>query len=158
VRRDALLDSPALPSSIMGHPHRRWLLAMALAGLAPGASAALDIAADVRCVDSPYKQQVLQRDLNVYKAGLGDDRHYRGDRDTKQGSGVFRKHDENAGILAVAHRAPVRLACRLVLPQFTQCQCPGKSLGNRGDGEHDVVPERTLHRLRTLQPKVTVCD
>jgi hypothetical protein len=65
----------------MGHPHGSWLLGLALVGLAPGTSAALDTATDVRCVDSLYQLQVLQGDWKVYKAGPGDDRYYLGDRD-----------------------------------------------------------------------------
>jgi hypothetical protein len=65
----------------MGHPRRNWPLALALVGLVPCTSAALDTAADVKCVDSLYQLQVLQGDWKVYKAGPGDDRHYLDDRD-----------------------------------------------------------------------------
>ena len=65
----------------MGQLHRRWLPALALVGLAPGPSPALDAADDVRCVDALYQLQVLQGDWKVYKAGPGDERSYLADRD-----------------------------------------------------------------------------
>jgi len=65
----------------MGQLHRRWILALALAGVAPVPSVALDAADDARCVDALFQLQVLQGDWKVYKAGPGDERSYLSDRD-----------------------------------------------------------------------------
>lgn len=59
----------------------RWLLAAAIAGLAPAAAVALDTDRDARCVDALFQLQVLQGDWKVYKAGPGDQRSYLDDRD-----------------------------------------------------------------------------